>query len=113
MTACDLLNNLEASGVKVWCEYGDIKMAAEAGVITPAIREAVKALKPEIVRILITPQRGSINYPMGVEARKLSRCPWDGCGGDVQGHKANNLYLCMKCGWFFELLPPQEGYPYV
>jgi len=62
-----------------------------------------------LLLLLLLPPRGSINRPMGVHVRKLTHCPWDGCHGAVTGRQVNNLYLCQKCGWFFELLPPMEG----
>jgi len=106
MSAREVLSDLQSRGVEVWVEAGAVKMAP-ASLITAEDREAVRAVKPEIVRILTAPVHGSINYPMGVHARRLERCPWDGCAGEVVGQRANNLYLCLKCGWFFELLPPE------
>jgi hypothetical protein len=109
MTAFEILKNLEERGIEVWCVAGDIKMQP-AMLLTETDLAEVRANKDEIVRRLCMPPHGSINFPMGVEGRRLAKCPWDGCAGEVEGHEKNNLYLCMKCGFFFELHPPMEGY---
>jgi hypothetical protein len=109
MTATEVLDNLREHGVTVWVEAGQIKLSAAHGVITDAVRAWVKAVKPDIIRLLTLPPHGSINRPMTVHGRRLTGCPWDGCAGEVAGHEGNNLYLCLKCGWYFELVPPMEG----
>lgn len=110
MTATEIINNLSERGVHVWADGEAVKLKADRkGVITDADRADVAAVKAEILRLLTRPALGSIRRPLTVRGRKLERCPFDGCAGEINHHEHSNLKLCGRCGWYFELLPPQEG----
>jgi hypothetical protein len=108
MTATEVLDNLRHRGVAVQVEAGQIKMTAAPGVITDADCAAVKAIKPELIRILTPPPHGSINWPMVVHARRLTSCPWDGCREQVVRHR--DLHMCLECRWWFQLIPIEGRY---
>jgi len=105
MTATEIINNLGERGVHVWADGDKVKLSADRkGVITDADRAQVAEVKAEMLALLTLPPHGSIRRPMTVHGRKLKACPWDACAGEIAGHERNNLYLCLKCGWYFELL---------
>ncbi len=108
MAAQEVLDNLRERGVTVQVEAGQIKMTAAPGVITDAVRAAVKEVKPELIRLLTPPPYGSINWPMVVHGRRLTACPWDGCRGRVVAHR--DLYLCLECRWWFQLIAMEGAY---
>jgi hypothetical protein len=108
MTATEVLDNLRERGVTVQVEAGQIKMTAAHGVITDAVRAWVKAVKPDIVRLLTPPPHGSINWPMVVHARRLTVCPWDGCRGRIVAH--GDLHLCLQCRWWFQIIAMEGMY---
>jgi hypothetical protein len=108
MNASALLADLQSRGVKVWPDGDRIHLDAPRGVLSDADRDAVKAIKAQMLALLTRPALGSIRRPLSVRGRKLERCPFDGCAGAIASHQTN-LKLCTACGWYFELLPPVEG----
>ena len=108
MSATEVLDNLRAKGVAVNLNAGQIILIAEPGVINDADKIAVREHKPALIEILTLPRHGSINRPMVVHGHRLKGCPWDGCGGPVAARE--DLYLCLKCDWWFQLIPMEGVY---
>ncbi len=54
MNALDLLHDLESRGVSLRPNAGKLVVEAPAGVLTPAYREMLTRLKPELLGILRT-----------------------------------------------------------
>ncbi len=52
MSVADLLDDLKALDVKLWCENETLKFDAPAGVLDAQLRERIKSLKPELIRVL-------------------------------------------------------------
>lgn len=110
MTATEIINNLGERGVHVWADGETVKLKADRkGVITDADRANIAAVKAEMLLLLTRPALGSIRRPLTVRGRRLERCPFDGCAGEMAGHESNSLFVCLKCGWYFELLPVETG----
>ena len=52
MTAADFLLHLRNLGVKMWLDGGQLKLSAPKNVVTPELREELKARKAELIQFL-------------------------------------------------------------
>lgn len=110
MTASELLTNLQQRGVLVETDGAGVRLTALPGVLTDSDRAAVREHKPALLALLTRPPLGSFRRPLAVRGRRLAECPFDGCAGAVTQLKESTARLCGKCGWYFELLPPEVGF---
>lgn len=111
MTASQLLDSLNMRGVKVWADGETVRMDGEPGVLRDADREAVRAIKPQMLALLSRPPLGSIRCPRTVWGTVLRECPHHTCGANVQRLRMTDVYFCEKCETYFELCEPLKDYP--
>lgn len=69
MTALELLVKLHGVGIRVWVERGELKFSAPKGTLTPTLREALVAHKPEIIGLLSEAQAAE---PIPVVSRDVA-----------------------------------------
>ena len=104
MTATAILTDLSARGVLIWAEADRLKFDAPSGTLTDVDRAALREHKAELLALLRRPALGSAVRPLTVRARRLTVCPFDGCGGDLATN--GDSRYCRACDYWFRRIEP-------
>lgn len=109
MTALTLLRSLKSRGFTLAPAPGGVAVKP-ASQLTDRDREAIRAHKPGLLKLLARPPLGSIKRPVPVRGLVMPMtCLWDNCNGWLNHKKGRRpIHQCSECESWFELLPPEK-----